>query len=132
MMLEVIALPLSTRVSSRDSAPLILLLSQCTKNGSFQWTVEVQKSLDLINKKITDAPILALQDFENVNCDASGVGIGWVFSQEVRPIAFFSEKLNFIRRRYSTYDMGLCAIVRDLDQWIHYLLHKEFILTMKP
>lgn len=127
MTLEVIALPLSTRVSSRDSAPLILLMSQCTKNGSFQWTVEVQKSLDLINKKITDAPILALQDFEKVNCDASGVGIGWVFSQEVRPIAFFSEKLNFIRRRYSTYDMGFYAIVRDLDQWIHYLLHKEFI-----
>lgn len=127
MTLEVIALPLSTKVSSRDSPPLILLLSQCTKNGSFQWTVEVQKSLDLINKKITDAPILALQDFEKVNCDASGVGIGWVFSQEVRPIAFFSEKLNFIRRRYSTYDMGFYAIVGDLDQWIHYLLHKEFI-----
>ncbi|GKV08470.1 hypothetical protein SLEP1_g20092 [Rubroshorea leprosula] len=51
-----------------------------------------------------------------------------VLSQEGRPIAFFSEKLNDTKLRYSTYDKELYAIVRALEHWSHYLLSKEFIL----
>ncbi|GKV33824.1 hypothetical protein SLEP1_g42275 [Rubroshorea leprosula] len=48
--------------------------------------------------------------------------------QEGRPIAFFSEKLNDTKLRYSTYDKEFYAIVRALEHWSHYLLSKEFIL----
>ncbi|GKV47692.1 hypothetical protein SLEP1_g54564 [Rubroshorea leprosula] len=51
-----------------------------------------------------------------------------VLSQEGQPIAFFSEKLNDTKLRYSTYDKEFYAIVRALEHWSHYLLSKEFIL----
>jgi hypothetical protein len=68
------------------------------------WTNEAEE----IFKKVVEAPILALSYFDKVfevDCDFSHVGIGVVLSQVGRPIAFFSEKLNELRKDYSTYDV---------------------------
>jgi len=75
--------------------------------------------------------VLALPSFDKlfeVECDASGVGIGAVLTQEGRPLAFFSEKLSDPRRKYSTYDKEFFAIIRALEHWTHYLIVNEFIL----
>ena len=69
----------------------------------------------MLKRKVIEARILVLLDFNklfDVDCDASGVGIGVVLSHEGKPIAFFSEKLNECNKKYSIYDIEFYAIIR--------------------
>ena len=106
-------------------------ITECTKNGPFNWTLATQQAFQRIKKLLTAALVLQLPNFEKpfeVACDASHVGIGGVLSQDGHPIAFFSEKLNETRRQYSTYDLELYSIIQSLKHWRHYLIHSEFVL----
>ena len=80
---------------------------------------------------LSSASVPVLPDFKRVyqvKCDASRIRIGAVLSQEGRPVSFYSEKLNDIRRRYNTFDKEFYAIIQALKHWDNYLIHQEFIL----
>lgn len=97
----------------------------------FTWTTEAESKFQLLKKKITEQPILRLPDFGKpfqVTRDASGLAIGAVLSQEDKPVAYFSEKLNDAKQKYSSYDKEFYAIVQALKHWRHYLMPKEFVL----
>ena len=71
------------------------------------WTVEDERSFNLLKRKITEQPVLVLPDFQKtfqVKCEASGYAVGGVLSQEDRPVAYYSEKLDDAELKYSTYD----------------------------
>ena len=96
----------------------------------FQWTAEVERSFEFLKKKITEQPILKLPNFNHpfqVKCDANGVAIGAVLSQEDRPIAYFSEKLNDANKKYSSYDKEFYVIDQAMKHWRHYLIPSEFV-----
>ena len=73
----------------------------------FKWTTRATRSFELLKKKVTNKPMLALPNFNKVfrlDYDASGNAIGVVLSQEDKPIAYFSEKLNDAKKKKYVYD----------------------------
>ena len=75
----------------RNFSSIMAPVSDCLMGRSFKWSEVANNAFQLMKKKITQAPVLALPDFDKVfkvDCDASAAGIGAVLRQEGRPIVF--------------------------------------------
>ncbi|GJT87747.1 putative reverse transcriptase domain-containing protein [Tanacetum coccineum] len=73
--------------------------------------------MDLINRKLCEAPILALPEGNDdfvVYCDASHQGLGAVLMQREKVIAYASRQLKPNEENYITHDLELGAIVFNL------------------
>jgi hypothetical protein len=117
------------RNSNGICAPMLDTMKK--KHKSFKWTEEDEFFFKVLKEKIIEQPILVLPNFGKifqVRCDASGLAIGAVLSQDSRLVAYFSEKLNETKTNYSTYDEEFYAVIQALKKWRHYLIPKEFVL----
>jgi hypothetical protein len=82
----------------RDFSTVAAPLNDLTKKGvPFYLGATQEHSFNTLIDKLTHAPLLQLPNFGKtfeLECDASGIGIGGVLLQEGKPIAYFSEKLS--------------------------------------
>ncbi|WVZ80525.1 hypothetical protein U9M48_027994 [Paspalum notatum var. saurae] len=116
----------------KDFSTIAAPLNELTKKGvTFHWGTTQEKAFNTLKDKLTHAPLLQLLNFGKtfeLECDASGIGIGGVLLQKGKPVAYFSEKLNGPSLNYSTYDKELYTLVRVLETWQHYIWPKEFVI----
>ena len=103
----------------KDFSTLVAPLTEIVKKSmGFKTGYEQDHAFIEIKERLYGAPLLALPDFSKTfenECDALGIGIGAVLTQEKWPIAYFREKLNREVLNYPTYDKELYALVKALE-----------------
>ncbi|GJX41259.1 reverse transcriptase domain-containing protein [Tanacetum coccineum] len=68
-----------------------------------------------------------VEDFA-VYCDASNQGLGCVLMQRDKVIAYASRQLKIHKKKYTTRDLELGAVVFVLKIWRHYLYRKKSVI----
>lgn len=107
------------------ASPLTRLLSK----GGFHWNEAAEMAFKQLKEALTSPPTLCLPDFSQpfvIECDASGLGIGAILTQQNQPVAYFSEALKGSTLALSTYEKEMLAIVKAIKKWRPYLLGKSF------
>ncbi|GFX91289.1 retrovirus-related Pol polyprotein from transposon 412 [Trichonephila clavipes] len=116
---------------AKRALPLTNLLR---KDTPFEWTSETQEAFDDIKKAILNPLVLALPDQNaelQMTTDASSRGIGAVLEQkypnsEVKPLYFFSKKLNPSQSKYNATVLEFFAIYTALNFFRPFLLGRKF------
>jgi hypothetical protein len=97
----------------KDFSTITAPLHELTKKGVvLHWGRAQEESFSILKDKLTHVPLLQLPNFGKtfeLECDASGVGIGCVLMQDGKPVAYFSENLHGTVLNYPTYDKELYA-----------------------
>ena len=109
----------------RRSEVLAPLSKLTSKTAKWQWTDTEQKAFETMKRIISRETLLAYPDFTKpfiIHTDASHTQLGAVISQDNRPIAFYSRKLNPAQTRYTTTERELLSIVETLKEFRNILL----------
>ena len=105
------------------AVPLTNLLK---KENPWHWEKPQQTAFETIKERLTTAPTLVIPDPNQGNVelttDASLMAVGAILSQDGKPIAYYSKKLNPAEQRYPTHERELLAVVKAVDEWRVYLL----------
>ena len=99
---------------------LVPLVALTSKTKKWEWTDKHQKAFDLAKRIIAKRTVLAYPDFSKpfvIHTDASHYQLGAVISQDGKPIAFYSRKLNDVQTQYATTEQELLSIVKTLKEY---------------
>jgi hypothetical protein len=80
----------------------LMLDTEKKRHKYFKWTEEDEKVFRILKENIIEQLILVFPYFRKtfqVRCDASGVAIGVVLSQDNKRVSYFSENLNDTKRK---------------------------------
>ncbi|GFU37784.1 retrovirus-related Pol polyprotein from transposon 412 [Trichonephila clavipes] len=116
---------------AKRALPLTNLLR---KDTPFEWTSQTQEAFDDFKEAILNPHVLALPDPNaelQITTDASSRGIGSVLEQkypnsEVKPLYFFSKKLNTSQSKYDATVLEFFAIYTALNFFRPFLLGRKF------
>lgn len=107
-------------------APITALLRKSTK---FCWTDECDESFRSVKELLVSAPVLSCPDYSlpfQIQCDASGFGIGAVLSQPQteggeKVISYLSRSLSRAERNYSTTERECLAVLWAVEKLRPYI-----------
>ena len=94
----------------------------------WNWTPVHQKAFDETKRLICKEVLLTYPNFSqkfDIHTDASKTQLGAVISQNNKPIAFYSRKLNPAQTRYTTTERELLSIVETLKEYKNILLGQK-------
>ena len=115
----------------RRSDILAPLTKLCSKKAAFVWGESQQKAFNDMKRILSQETLLAYPNFNEpfiIHTDASHTQLGAVISQNDKPIAFYSRKLNEAQTRYTTTERELLAIVETLKEYRNILLGQKIIV----
>ena len=115
----------------RRSEVLAPLTALTSVNAKWQWTDLEQNAFDTMKRILAREVLLSFPDFNkpfHIHTDASKIQLGAVISQNDKPIAFYSRKLNPAQTRYTTTERELLSIVEVLKEFRNILLGQELIV----
>ena len=90
----------------------------------YEWDEKCEQRFQELKNRLITAPVLVLPTMRVgyvVFSDASKQGLGCVFMQNGRVIAYVSHQLKKHEINYPTHDFELTAMVFALKIWKHYL-----------
>ena len=100
-------------------------------NVKFEWTDVEQMAFDKIKQIVGCETLLSYPDFNlpfEIHTNASHTQLGAVISQNNKPIAFYSRKLQPAQRRYTTTECELLSIIETLKEFKNILLGQQIVV----
>jgi hypothetical protein len=100
-------------------------LSQITmgvRKVKFTWGKSQKKVFNDLKERLFSSPILSLLDLQQpfeIEIDASDYVVGTILTQHDHPVAYHSETLSDVVRKYPTYNKEMYSIVKACRQWRH-------------
>ncbi|CAA0817348.1 Uncharacterized mitochondrial protein AtMg00860, partial [Striga hermonthica] len=106
---------------SKIAQPLTNLTKKVVR---FDWSPQCEESFQELKRRLATAPVLSIPDPTlefTIYSDASKMGLGCVFMQQGKVVAYASRQLKPHEQKYPTNDLELAAVFHALKIWWHYL-----------